>query len=98
VTRPDRSVITANAPPRSWLDLAACRQVDPEIFFPISTTGAAIGQVHEAQAICARCPVATACLDWAQRMGLGHGVWGGTTPEERRALRRSDPRQGMVGR
>jgi WhiB family transcriptional regulator, redox-sensing transcriptional regulator len=97
VTRPDRSVMPADVPPRSWLDLAACRDVDPEIFFPISTTGAAVGHVHEAQAICARCPVIAECLDWAQRMGLGHGVWGGTTPEERRALRRSDPR-GMVGR
>jgi WhiB family transcriptional regulator, redox-sensing transcriptional regulator len=89
VTRPDRSVIPANAPPRSWLDLAACREVDPEIFFPISTTGAAIGQVREAQAICARCPVTAECLDWAQRMGPDYGVWGGTIPDERRALRRT---------
>jgi WhiB family redox-sensing transcriptional regulator len=76
----------------SWLDLAACRELDPEIFFPISTTGAALGQVHEAQAICARCPVAAHCLDWALRTGQDHGVWGGTTPEERRTLQTSGHR------
>lgn len=80
-------VSTVNGPPGSWVDLAACREVDPEIFFPVSTTGAALGQIHEAQAICARCPVAADCLNWALRIGQDYGVWGGTTPEERRALR-----------
>jgi len=104
MTRSDRSATSAtgsSAAKRSrgsWFDLAACRDVDPEIFFPISTSGEAVVQIHEARAICARCPVAADCLDWAQRMGLGHGVWGGTTPEERRALRRSELRQGMAGR
>ena len=51
MTRSVRSVIPANAPPRSWLDLAACRGVDPELFFPMSTTER-VGQVHEALAIC----------------------------------------------
>jgi WhiB family transcriptional regulator, redox-sensing transcriptional regulator len=84
---PAAEVSTAKPLPRSWVDLAACREVDPEIFFPISTTGAALGQIHEAQAICARCPVAANCLDWALHIGQDHGVWGGTIPEERRALR-----------
>lgn len=30
--------------PSFWLDLAACREVDPEIFFPIGAAGAALGQ------------------------------------------------------
>jgi WhiB family transcriptional regulator, redox-sensing transcriptional regulator len=72
--------------PSSWRDLAACRDVDPETFFPIGTTDA-LGQLREARAICGRCPVAADCLDWALRVGQDHGVWGGTTPEERRALR-----------
>jgi WhiB family transcriptional regulator, redox-sensing transcriptional regulator len=101
VTRSDRPATSAtgsSAAKRSrgsWVDRAACCEVDPEIFFPVSTTGAAVRQIHEARAICARCPVAADCLDWAQRMGLGDGVWGGTTPEERRALRRST---GLSGR
>jgi WhiB family transcriptional regulator, redox-sensing transcriptional regulator len=101
VTRSDRSATTATGSGAAklsrgfWFDMAACRDVDPEIFFPIGTTGAAAEQVQQARAICVRCPVATDCLDWAQRMGLGDGVWGGTTPEERRALRRST---GLSGR
>jgi WhiB family redox-sensing transcriptional regulator len=73
--------------PRSWGHRAACRGADPDIFFPFSTTEAAFVQIEQARAICGRCPVAADCLDWALRMGLDHGVWGGTTPEERRALR-----------
>jgi WhiB family transcriptional regulator, redox-sensing transcriptional regulator len=76
---------------RSWFDLAACREVDPEIFFPIGTTGAALIQVEQARAVCTRCPVAAECLDRALSTGQDHGVWGGTTPEERRALRRTGP-------
>lgn len=75
----------------AWMDLAACRDVDPELFFPIGTSGPAARQIRVAQAVCARCPVASDCLDCAQRMGLGHGVWGGTTPDERQALRQSNP-------
>jgi WhiB family redox-sensing transcriptional regulator len=85
---------TTKPSPTSWRDLAACREVDPEIFFPIGTTGAALGQIHEAQAICARCPVAADCLSWALHIGQDHGVWGGTTPEERRALRTTAPTTG----
>jgi hypothetical protein len=29
------------------------------------------------------------CLDWALRAGEPAGIWGGTTPDERRLLRRS---------
>lgn len=74
---------------RSWFDRAACRRVDPEVFFPVGTTGATLIQVEGARAVCVRCPVTAECLDWALRTGQDHGVWGGTTPEERRALRRT---------
>jgi WhiB family redox-sensing transcriptional regulator len=69
-----------------WDEYAACRNRDPEIFFPIGTTGAALQQISEARAICARCQVSADCLDEALRLGQNHGVWGGTTPEERRVL------------
>ncbi len=70
-----------------WTDLAACRGVDPELFYPISTTGPAVDQVAEAKQVCAGCPVTTDCLNWALRAGEPIGIWGGTTPEERRYLR-----------
>ncbi|GAB3280840.1 hypothetical protein GCM10027589_07930 [Actinocorallia lasiicapitis] len=71
-----------------WTDLAECGGADPEIFYPISTGGPARLQMAEAKKICRRCPVADACLDWALRAGEPEGVWGGTTPDERRHLRR----------
>lgn len=70
-----------------WTDLAACRGVDPELFFPVSVTGPALDQVTEAKKVCAGCPVVADCLAWALRAGEPVGVWGGTTPEERRYLR-----------
>lgn len=61
---------------------------DPELFFPISTAGPALGQVARAKAVCASCQVRQECLDFAIATTQVHGVWGGTTEEERRRLRR----------
>lgn len=71
-----------------WTDRAACRGEDPELFYPVSAAGPALVQVDEAKTICATCPVTEDCLAWALRAGEPAGVWGGTTPEERRLLRR----------
>lgn len=70
-----------------WTDLAACRGVDPELFYPVSVAGPAEEQVEEAKRVCAGCPVTADCLSWALRAGEPAGIWGGTTPEERRYLR-----------
>ncbi len=76
-----------------WTGSAACRQpgVDPEWFFPIGEAGPALREVARAKAVCARCPVARECLAWALRVGEPDGIWGGTTPGERRRLRRVRP-------
>ncbi len=71
-----------------WRHLAACRDEDPELFFPVSDTGPAARQAEQAKSICARCPVRERCLEYALDNGLDHGVFGGTTESERRALRR----------
>lgn len=70
-----------------WTDLAACRGVDPELFFPVSAQGLALRQVAEAKQVCAACRVVSDCLDWALGAGEPVGIWGGRTPEERRYLR-----------
>lgn len=69
-----------------WRDRAACRDADPELFFPISELGPGARQLTEAKAVCARCPVREQCLDYALDNGLDHGVFGGTTDTERRQL------------
>lgn len=75
-----------------WRHLAACRDEDPELFFPIGTTGPAALQVEEAKAVCRRCDVRVECLQWALETGQDAGVWGGTSEDERRALKRRGAR------
>ena len=87
-TTPPRPAETL-APYASWRLSAACRQVDPELFFPVGTTGPAIDQMAEAKGICLACPVREACLRWAMRNQIAFGIWGGTTEEDRQILRRS---------
>ncbi|MFB4312557.1 WhiB family transcriptional regulator [Actinomadura sp. 21ATH] len=71
-----------------WRHRAACRDVDPELFFPIGNTGPAILQIEEAKQVCRRCDVSDACLAWALESGQDSGVWGGMGEDERRALKR----------
>ena len=77
-------MLTAN-----WRRRAACRDHDPELFFPEGTTGPALRQVEEAKRVCGSCPVRAQCLSEELRHAPGHGIWGGTTPGERRVLRRA---------
>lgn len=71
-----------------WRHRAACRDEDPELFFPIGTTGPALMQVEDAKAVCMSCSVTEACLNWALENGQDAGVWGGMSEDERRALKR----------
>ncbi|TDD84743.1 WhiB family transcriptional regulator [Actinomadura rubrisoli] len=75
-----------------WRHRAACRDVDPELFFPIGNTGPAILQIEEAKQVCKRCDVTDACLRWALGSGQDSGVWGGMGEDERRALKRRTAR------
>jgi WhiB family redox-sensing transcriptional regulator len=67
-----------------WRESAACRDEDPELFFPVSEVGPGSEQVRQAKAVCARCPVRQECLEHAIETGLAHGIFGGATPHERR--------------
>jgi len=71
---------------------AACSTADPDLFFPISSSGPAVRQVRRAKAICARCEIRQACLDYALNTVSIQGVWGGTTERERRLIRQRGPR------
>jgi WhiB family redox-sensing transcriptional regulator len=67
-----------------WMLHGACRQMDPELFFPIAIKGPAERQVEAAKAVCAPCAVRANCLSYALE-AMPEGIWGGTTREERRA-------------
>jgi WhiB family redox-sensing transcriptional regulator len=72
-----------------WRREAACRDTNPELFFPVGTTGAALIQIDQAKAVCDICPAKAPCLQFALATNQDSGIWGGTSEEERRALRRA---------
>jgi WhiB family redox-sensing transcriptional regulator len=55
-----------------------CRDVDPELFFPVGETYSDAGRK-----VCRRCPVKVACVKWAIRTGERYGIYGGMDPKER---------------
>ena len=81
----------ARADPASWESRAACLHRDPDLFFPIALSGPALREIAQAKAICARCPVRSECLQFALTTHQVHGVWGGTSEEERRLLQSRGP-------
>jgi WhiB family redox-sensing transcriptional regulator len=74
---------------RDWRDVASCRDTDPDLFFPVGTTGLAAEQIRAAKAVCAGCPAKEPCLQFAIENNQDSGVWGGTAEDERRSLRRA---------
>jgi WhiB family transcriptional regulator, redox-sensing transcriptional regulator len=78
----------------AWMSRGACRHQDPELFFPISDEAAHL--VAAARAVCQACSVRASCLAFAVETRQD-GIWGGTTSDERRAIRQPAPRRGMAG-
>ncbi|MEU7088046.1 WhiB family transcriptional regulator [Streptomyces achromogenes] len=72
----------------NWRENGACRDEDPELFFPIGSTGPALLQIEEAKAVCRRCPVLETCGQWALETHEPHGVWGGMSEDDRRRIKR----------
>jgi WhiB family redox-sensing transcriptional regulator len=66
-----------------WRAAGACLTADPDLFFPLSATGAAAAQAERACRICAGCRVLTPCLEFALKHAEVDGIWGGTTQQER---------------
>lgn len=91
---PNDAVVLPDAWPRPvwdrdrWRDEAACKDVDPSLFFPAGSTGLALLRINRAKAICARCPVQEECLAFAVATNQEFGVWGGCDEDERRRIRR----------
>lgn len=77
-----QSVRIATSEP--WMAEAACRTVDPELFYPPPGQN---GVVAAAKSICRSCPVQLDCLRFAVDNREPHGIWGGLSANERRRLR-----------
>lgn len=65
----------------SWRQRAACRGVDPDVFYPSTDE-----EAEEAKSICRICPVRESCLEYALVNRERDGVWGGATERERRRI------------
>ena len=81
--------LTLAAENDEWRRYANCRDTSPDLFFPVGTTGPAIEQIEAAKAVCDTCASKAPCLEFAMMTNQDSGVWGGTSEEERRKLRRA---------
>ncbi|OCH81784.1 WhiB family transcriptional regulator [Gordonia sp. UCD-TK1] len=64
-----------------WHHRALCPQVSPDFFHPEKGESAV-----PAKTVCTLCPVSAECLQWALDNGEKDGIYGGTTPHERRRI------------
>ncbi len=71
-----------------WRDRAECQDSDPDLFFPVGSSGQAAEEIRAAKAVCRICAVREQCLAFALETNQEAGVWGGASEEERRWLRR----------
>jgi WhiB family redox-sensing transcriptional regulator len=72
---------------QSWRDAGRCRDKDPDLFYPVGKGRAALEQAELAKAFCRACASREPCLAYALATAQEMGVWGGTSPEDRRLLR-----------
>jgi len=79
---PDTTIVA------DWRELALCRDSEPNLFFPIGTTGPAVEMINDAKVICSQCSVQESCLQYALQTNQEGGIWGGFAEDERRRLRK----------
>jgi WhiB family redox-sensing transcriptional regulator len=68
---------------RPWMVFAACREQDPDLFFPQTKE-----EAERAIAICRTCPVRSECREYSLEAAERFGVWGGLTEKQRLRLLR----------
>lgn len=73
----------------SWRHQAACRSTEADLFFPLRRSRGALEQIRAAKSVCWSCEVRETCLQYALETNQEAGIWGGTSEDERRKLRRA---------
>ncbi len=68
-----------------WMEKAACTEVMPELFFPLSPKDTQ--QINLAKQVCQECVVLNDCYVYSLNVNVD-GVWAGTTPEQRKISRK----------
>ncbi len=74
---------------RSWRDVGSCRDSDPNLFYPLGRGRPAHEQAELAKSVCRGCPSREPCLAYALATRQDLGVWGGTSPDDRREIFRA---------
>ena len=77
-----------------WRAQAQCLGSDPDLFFPLGGTGEPLAQAESAKRVCEECEVRDVCRQFALETNQVTGVWGGTTEDERKSVRRTWLRAG----
>ena len=70
----------------NWRDVGSCRDSDPNLFYPVGRGRAALEKTEVAKVVCRACPAREPCLAFALASRQELGIWGGTSPEDRRQL------------
>ena len=68
-------------------DTPNCESTDVESFFVPDGQGT-YPEIKALKSICNNCVVQKECLDFAVENNIKSGIWAGTTPLQRKALRR----------
>lgn len=68
---------------RAWMEDALCAQTDPDIFYPEKG-----GSTAPATSVCNNCSVRAECLEYAVSNDIRHGIWGGTSDNDRKRMAR----------
>ncbi|WP_423487912.1 WhiB family transcriptional regulator [Mycobacteroides sp. PCS013] len=79
------SIQALGSPPK-WAVNAVCAESTSEFFYPDEQDYITASAAKWA---CRRCPVRDECLQWALENDEQFGVWGATTPKERRRIKRT---------
>lgn len=79
----DRATLPRSLGPTEWKEEAACREMEPAIFFPVGVKDNSF-----AYETCATCPVHSECLDYALSVSSMVGIWAGTDENDRERMRR----------
>lgn len=77
----------------SWRLIGTCVAKFSDDFYPEGGQRQVRLAYERARAVCASCPVATRCLNYALENEERHGMWGGVTPSEREDILRSRRRR-----
>ena len=70
-----------------WRQLAYCKDMDTDLFFPELAAKGAKKIIEQAKSYCGLCPVSSECLLYAIQANEEHGIWGGLLPKERNQIK-----------